>query len=158
MKRRKLHMRNKRNFNNLFDSICITSLLFACLAFYLVMIWFGAVNPKEGTNPIATIIISTIIFSIMMTLTITLIVKGCYEYWILFDDSILSKKLFSKKVIIKFTEIEKVEKKVVPALVLGMYKSEAYIIYSKVNKIVILTDERKKFPELDSQLTEFMDE
>ena len=81
-----------------------------------------------------------------------------YEYWILFDDSILSKKLFSKKVIIKFTEIEKVEKKVVPALVLGMYKSEAYIIYSKVNKIVILTDERKKFPELDSQLTEFMDE
>ena len=93
-----------------------------------------------------------------MTLTITLIVKGCYEYWILFDDSILSKKLFSKKVIIKFTEIEKVEKKVVPALVLGMYKSEAYIIYSKVNKIVILTDERKKFPELDSQLTEFMDE
>ena len=97
MKRRELHMRNKRNFNNLFDSICITSLLFVCLAFYLVMIWFGAVNPKEGTNPIATIIISTIIFSIITTLTITLIVKGCYEYWSLSDDSILSKKLFSKK-------------------------------------------------------------
>ena len=149
-------MRNKRNFNNLFDSICITLLLFVCLIFYLVVIWFGVVSPKEETNPITTMIISTVFFSIMMTITVILIVKGCYEYWILSDDFISSKKPFSKKVVIRFVEIEKVEKKFVPALILGVYKCEAYIIHSKGNKITILTNKGKSFSELNFKLRVFL--
>ena len=34
-------MRNKKNYNNLFDSICMTILFFVCLVFYLVILWFG---------------------------------------------------------------------------------------------------------------------
>ncbi len=149
-------MQNKKKFNNLFDSICMTLLLFACLAFYLVIIWFGVINSKKDTSSIALLIISTIVFCFMIVVTLILIVKCCYEYWILLDDSIISKKLFSKRRVIKLSEIEKVEKKIIPALVLGTYKSEAYIIYSNTNKIVILTDERKKHSKLELELAKFI--
>ena len=150
-------MRNKRNYNNLFDSICMTILFFVCLAFYLVILWFGVINSNEGTNPIAVLIISTIVFGVMITSTIFLIVKYCYEYWILLDDSIIYKKLFSKRIKMKLTEIKKVEKKIVPAFVLGVYKSEAYIIHSSCRKIVILIGEKKKYSELDYELAKFID-
>ena len=149
-------MRNKKVYVNIFDSICITLLLFVCFAFYLIMIWFGVINPKEGTNPVATFIVSTLVFGVMTVVTSILIIKGCYEYWFLSKDSISSKKLFHKKVVINLKEIDMVEKKIVPALILGTYKSEAYVIYSKNNRIVILTDERKKFPDLDYELSKFI--
>lgn len=59
-------MRNKRNYNNLFDSICMIILFFVCLAFYFVIIWFGVANSKERTNPTALLIISTIVFGVMI--------------------------------------------------------------------------------------------
>lgn len=150
-------MRNKKEFNNIFDSICIT-LLFVCLIFYLVVIWFGVINPKEGTNPIATMIISTLVFGVMVTIIGILIIQGCYEYWLLSEDSIYSKKLFRNKIIIKLNENDRVEKKIVPALVMSTYKSKAYIIYSKSKKIVILRNERKKFYDLDFELNKFINE
>ena len=149
-------MRNKRNYNNLFDSICMTILFFVCLAFYLTIIWFGVIHSNEGTNPIASLIISTIVFGIMITITIFLIIKYCYGYWILLDDSIICKKLFSKRRKMKLAEIKKVEKKTISAFVLGTYKSEAYIIYSSDKKIVILIGKRKKYFELDNVLTKFI--
>lgn len=149
-------MRNKRNYNNLFDSICMTILFFVCLAFYLTIIWFGVIHSNEGTNPIALLIISTIVFGIMITITIFLIIKYCYGYWILLDDSIICKKLFSKRRKMKLIEIKKVEKKTISAFVLGIYKSEAYIIYSSDKKIVILIGKRKKYFELDNVLTKFI--
>lgn len=149
-------MRNKRNYNNLFDSICMTILFFVCLAFYLTIIWFGVIHSNEGTNPIALLIISTIVFGIMITITIFLIIKYCYGYWILLDDSIICKKLFSKRRKMKLVEIKKVEKKTISAFVLGTYKSEAYIIYSSDKKIVILIGKRKKYFELDNALTKFI--
>lgn len=149
-------MRNKRNYNNLFDSICMTILFFVCLAFYLTIIWFGVIHSNEGTNPIALLIISTIVFGIMITITIFLIIKYCYGYWILLDDSIICKKLFSKRRKMKLVEIKKVEKKTISAFVLGIYKSEAYIIYSSDKKIVILIGKRKKYFELDNVLTKFI--
>lgn len=149
-------MKNKKHFNNLFDSICMTLLLIGFFIFHLLMVWFGVVNRKEGTDPFATMIISTVLFGFFEVVVITFIFKYCYEYWILLDDSITSKKLFSKKVVVKFAEIEKVEKKTVSALILGVYKSEAYVIYSKINKIVILISERKKYNELDIQLNKFI--
>ena len=149
-------MRNKRNYNNLFDSICMTILFFVCLAFYLTIIWFGVIHSNEGTNPIALLIISTIVFGIMITITIFLIIKYCYGYWILLDDSIICKKLFSKRRKMKLIEIKKVEKKTISAFVLGIYKSETYIIYSSDKKIVILIGKRKKYFELDNVLTKFI--
>ncbi|WP_308698933.1 hypothetical protein, partial [uncultured Thomasclavelia sp.] len=139
-----------------FDSICMTILFFVCLAFYLTIIWFGVIHSNEGTNPIALLIISTIVFGIMITITIFLIIKYCYGYWILLDDSIICKKLFSKRRKMKLIEIKKVEKKTISAFVLGIYKSEAYIIYSSDKKIVILIGKRKKYFELDNVLTKFI--
>jgi hypothetical protein len=92
----------------------------------------------------------------MILTSIVLIVKGCYEYWILFDDALVSKKIFCKRTEIKLTEIQKVEKKIVPALVLGIYKSEAYIIYSKNEKIIILIDNKKNYSDLNFELTKFI--
>jgi hypothetical protein len=151
-------MKNKRNFNNLFDSICITLLLLVLVVLDLVAVWFGVINSKEGTDLVVAMITFTMILGIGIAITITLMIKRCYEYWIMSDDSIISKKLFSRKVIIKFSEIERVEKKIVPALVLGLYKSEAYVIYSKSKKIVILTGGMKKFFDLEFELDTFIDE
>jgi hypothetical protein len=134
----------------------MTILFFVCLGFYLVILWFGVINSNEGTNPIALLIISTIVFGAMITITSFLIIKLCYGYWILLDDSIIYKKLFSKRRKVKLSEIERVEKKIVSALVLGIYKSEAYIISSSDNKIIILIRERKKFSELDYELSKFI--
>lgn len=149
-------MRNKKVFNNIFDSICITLLLIIFVAFYIVTIWFGVINFKEGTNPIATMISATALFGTMTIITTILIIKYCYEYWVLSEDLIYSKKLFRKKVVINLNEIDKIEKKIVPALVLCIYSSNAYIVYSKNKKIVILTDERKKYPDLDYELAKFI--
>lgn len=149
-------MRYKRNYNNLFDSICMTILYFICIAIYFVVLWFGVINSNEGTNPTALLIISTIFFGSMITITTFLIIKYCYEYWFFLDDTIISKKLFSKRTEIRLAEIEKVEKKIVPALVLGTYKSDAYIIFANGRKILILIGGRKKYPELDYELTKFI--
>ena len=149
-------MRNQKNYNNLFDSICMTILLFVFLVFYLLILWFGVINPNEGTNPIATLIISTVFFGVMITITTFFIIKFCYGYWILLDDSIIYKKLFSKRRQIKLAEINKVELKTIPALVLGIYKSKAYIIHSNDKKTVILLKEGKRYSELSSELTKFI--
>lgn len=149
-------MKNKKNYDNLFDSICMTILFFVFLAFYLFTLWFGVINPNEGSNPIALLIFSTMLFGVMLTIATFLIVKFCYGYWILSDDSIVCRQLFSKRTEIKIKEIEKVEKKLVSAFVLGIYQSEAYIIYSSDRKIVILIKERKKYPELEYALAGFI--
>ena len=149
-------MRNKRNYNNLFDSICMTIFFFVVLIFYLVTLWFGVINFEEATNPFALLIISTVFFGVMLTITTFLIIKYCYGYWILSDDSIIHQKLFSKKRKMKLAEIEKVDKKMISAFILGTYKSEAYIIHSGDMKIVILIGENKKYSELDFELAKFI--
>ena len=149
-------MRNKRIYNNLFDSICMTIFSFVVLIFYLVTIWFGVINSEEAINPFALLIISTVFFGVMLTITTFLIIKYCYGYWILSDDSIIYQKLFSKKRKMKLAEIEKVDKKMISAFILGTYKSEAYIIHAGDMKIVILIGENKKYSELDFELAKFI--
>lgn len=149
-------MRNKKNYNNLFDSICMTILFFVCLVFYLVILWFSVINSNEGTDPLVSLVISTAVFGVMITITAFLIIKFCYGYWVLLDDSIIYKKLFSKRRKIKLAEINKVEQKTIPALILGIYKSEAYIIHSNNIKIVILIKDGKKYSELSSELAKFI--
>ena len=116
------------------------------------MIYYGVIHPKEGTNPTAVLLLSTLVFGAMSIVCATLIIMFCYEYWYLSEDLIYSKKLFRKRVVINLNEIEKVEKKVVPALVMSVYKSDAYIIYANNKKIVVLIDEGKKLHDLESEL------
>ena len=146
----------QKNYNNLFDSICMTILFFVCLVFYLVILWFSVINSNEGTDPLVSLVISTAVFGVMITITAFLIIKFCYGYWILLDDSIIYKKLFSKRRKIKLAEINKVEQKTIPALILGIYKSETYIIHSNTIKIVILIKDGKKYSELSSELAKFI--
>ena len=149
-------MKNKKHFNNILDSVCITLFLFLCIVLYSLTLWFGVINPQDGTRPMFLLFISTLIFVPMILIVVVWIVKDCYEYWILTNECICSKKPFRKKVIIKLKEIDTVERKVIAAFVMSTYKSDAYIIYSKSKKIVILTGERKKFPELDYELAKFV--
>lgn len=151
-------MKNKTNYNNLFDSICLTLLFALGIISYLIIIWFGVVNYSEGTNPTATLLVSTFLFVPMIVITVVFLILHCYEYWILTDDFILSKKVFKKKTIIFLKEIIKVEKKTVPALIIGLYKSEAYIIYSSDKKIVILINKNKEitYTDLNYELNKFI--
>lgn len=151
-------MKNKKIFNNLFDSVCITLLLFVCLALYFLIIFFGVIKYKDGTNPVLLLMFSSLLFGSMIIVLIVLLIKYCYSYWVISDDFIFSKKMFSKTVVIEFSKIKKVEKKIVSAFVLGTYKSSAYIIHSETEKIVILISERKNFPKLDYALANFIKE
>ena len=146
-------MKNKKNYNNLFDSICMTLFLILIIALYSLAIWFGVINHNEGTDPIAALIAFSLFFGIISITTIIFIVLYCYEYWVLTDNRIFSKKMFRKKVEITLEELEKVEKKMVPALILGIYKSDAYIIYSNCKKIVILKNKRNNLFDLEYELS-----
>ena len=149
-------MKNKKTFNNLFDSICASIFLVLLFCFYSVSVWFSVINPKEDTNPTGFLIAFTLFFGPAIIIVLISIIKGCYEYWILTEKCICSKKIFRKKLVINLCEIEKVEKKVVSALILGIYQSEAYIIRSQSKKIVILINERKKYCDLDNELAKFI--
>ena len=145
-------MRNKKIYNNLFDSIVMTIVSLITIGFYLLMMYFGVLHPREGTNPFATFIGGTIIFGGLSVLSLIIVFIYCYEYWYLDDKSISSKKLFRKKKVILISQIEKVEKKVVDALIFSTYKSDAYIIYSSETKITILINNQKNHQDLNDIL------
>ena len=149
-------MKYKRHYNNLFDSICITLLFLVGITFYMFVIWYGVINPKEGTNPVVALSTGTILFGLINISCILILVLFCYEYWVLSDESISSKKIFRRKVNINMNEIDKVEKKEIAAFVMGTYKSQAYIIYSKNKRIVVLLQEKKQFNDLDQCLAPFI--
>lgn len=149
-------MKNKKNFNNLFHSVCSTLLLATCVALYLFSLWEGVINHKEGTDPIVTLIICTLFFGTMIIIELVLIILYGYEYWFLTDDAIYSKKPFKKKVIIKLSEIENVEKNTISTFVFGTYITEAYIICSNEEKITIFIDKEKKLTDLECVLNQFI--
>jgi len=131
-------MIKRKNYNNLYDSILLTILLVFMVAFYCIILYWGVINAKEGTNTVALFVFDTLLFGFFSIVLIILIIKYCYECWIIEDDSILSKKLFRRKLTIYYKEVLKVEKKVVPAIILSTYKSDAYIIASNYSIITIL--------------------
>ena len=152
-------MRNKKVYNNLAESILVTLLMCVFFAFYFLCLWFGVIHAKEGTDPIFTLIASTVVFGGGAVAALIIIVIECYGYWILSDDSLICKKLFRKRRQIKLTEISKVEKKSVYTLF--TCKCDAYFIYSNNYKTVVLINEAKRysemFSELNSELTRFID-
>lgn len=90
-------MRNKKNYNCLFDSIISTIFLIASIGLYSISLWFGVINAKEGTNSILLLIVLTVFFGLSIIFLIFVIIIYCYDYWILLDDSIIYKKLFLKE-------------------------------------------------------------
>lgn len=149
-------MKNKKNFNNLFDSVCLTILLIFLVVFYSLVMWYGVLNASDDTSPMATFVIFTLIFGAMISILIFVIIKGCYEYWVLTDRAIYSKKLFRKKTIIDLSQIIKVEKKNIPALVMGTYRSDAYIVHSDNCTIYVLIDGKKNLQDLERELNIFV--
>lgn len=149
-------MRNKKNYNNLFDSIMTVIIFIFCISFYIMMIYFGVLHPREGTNPIATLIVGTAIFGLISIILLIIIFKNCFEFWFLDNKIIYSKKLLQKRKIIYLDQIEKIDKTKINAWVLGNYSSVAYIIYSTKTKIIILIDSKKKYQDLDDVLKNYI--
>ena len=146
-------MRNKKNYENLIDSICATVLLFVCLAIYL---WFGVTDGKEGTNRVFSWIVMSVIFGSPIIILSVLIPKYCYGYWILLEDSIISKKLFSKRKEIKLAEIKKVERKKASVFsTTGLCDREAYVIDSGDITITLCMEEKKDYSDLEYELAKF---
>ncbi len=150
-------MKNKNNFNNLFDSILLTLMTLSYISFYFVSMYYGVLHPREGTNPIAALVGLTITFGGGSIVCITMLIIGCYEYWYLDDVSITSKKIFRKKKVILLNQIEKVEKKTVNAIIFCNYSCEAYIIYSGKTKIIIYINNKKKIQDLENELKKYID-
>lgn len=149
-------MRNKRHYNNLLDSIITFVVLLLDLSIYLLMLYYGVLHPREGTNPMVALIAGTAVFGLPSIFLLIVIIVWCFGYWFMNDKMIYSKKLFWKKKIIYLDQIEKVEKKKITAWVLGIGSSEAYIIYSGKTKITILINEKKKYKDLDDELKKYL--
>lgn len=149
-------MQNKKNYNNLPESIVMTIISLIVTCFYLIMMYFSAFHPREGTNLIATLIVGTVIIGGLSILSVAIIIIWCYEYWYFDGKSISSKKIFRKKKKILINQIERVEKKVVDALIFGTYQSEAYIIYSAKTKITIIINSEKNYQDLDDELKKYI--
>ena len=140
---------NKRHYTDLPGSLeCTLYLLLGllCLA-------FGIYSCYVKSNGALYFVIFILLLVIVM---IFIIMVECYHYWILLDDLIVFKTIYSKR-IIKIAEIEKVEKKEVGGMVGSGYRRdcESYIIYSHNTKIVIPI-EGKKYPELDCILEKIL--
>ena len=132
-----------KRFNNLFDSVVIS--VFAVFEVALATMAFIGINTGYVTKnkPLGNAICA-VIFGIMIFVTVVLIMKYCYEYWSVSNNRIQSKKPLRKKVVIGISEITKIEKKQVTALIFGMYQSEAYVIYSSHAKITILINKQNE--------------
>lgn len=128
-------MYKKKNFNNLFDSIVLCFLALGLVGVYSLTIIGGKIN--ENTNKIVLYTASSIIFIPMIIITIIGILFFCFEWWKIDENSVSSKKLFKKKVIIRLEDIKSVTKEEVGAVILGMGKTDAIVIKSSTEKIVI---------------------
>ena len=137
-------MKNKNYYKNLFDSICVTALLFGTLLIYVIALYWSVLHPSEGTNSMVALIALTVLFGTGSIVLIILIITQCFAYWRIENNMLVFKKLFRKAFIIQLEQIEKVEKKEVSAFILGSYKSDAYIITSIGNKVVLLINKKNK--------------
>ena len=150
-------MKYQKNFNDLSTSIAISLLFVASIAGYVLMVHFGFLHPRAGTNPILTLIIGTLLFVFIILGLLFAILFYCYEYWYFDNDVIYSKKLFRKKVIIKMNEIEKVEIKTKKVMMwTEIVDIDAYIIYSKDKKIEIPIFSDDCLIELEYALRKFI--
>lgn len=135
---------NKRHYKNLLDSIVVTLFLFLEIAFLFAFLWSAYLTSRLGDTSFMVCGLS--ILGPPVILVFLSIWLGCYEYWTITDDKVIAKKPLRRKRTILFSEIEAVERKMVVAMILGLYQSEAFIIMSAKKKIVIyITKKNEKF-------------
>ena len=134
----------KKNFNNLLDSVLTTlHLLIWCVAYFFVF-YSVVFHPQDGKNNTLILIVFTIICGISILSLSVLIFIYCYEYWVINDEYILSKKLFRQKRIIKIDQITSITKKEINALIYSVFKSDAYIITNGKDTIKILINDKNE--------------
>lgn len=134
----------KRNYNNLFDSICITVLLFVLILFYCIAVYFAVITAREGTNPVVAFISLSLILFGGALICFGLLIWDGYGYWNIDENRILYKKFLRKKIIIPLSMKYNVEKKIKSALILGAYKTYAYVIEFKNQKAIIYINEKNE--------------
>lgn len=139
-------MKHKKIYNNLYESVLVCVLLGILLACYLITLCFGVFSPNENTNPRLLFVVSTCFFGFMIFVLSLVVIRGCFSYWLLTEDSIVGKRLFRKKVEIKLKDVEKVERKRIRSLFGGF--DDAYIFCSKEANVIIPLFYLQKKPEL----------
>ena len=133
-------MNNKKNYNNLFDSIMVLLLSLFLIVMYVIIIVFGCL--KNENNKVFVCIICSVIFIPAIITTFIMIFHGCFGWWKIDGEHVIYKKLLKKKIQIKSGEIVTITEEVIPALILGTYKTNAIIIKSHTEKIVIYTNKK----------------
>ena len=113
----------KKHVNLMFDSILISVLLF----FVVVLLVASAYGCHIQGN-VAGMITSICLYGVATLAVTAILLVCCYEYWLLDDKAVVTKKLVGKQRIIPRHEIKLVEKTRVRALL--NYERDAYVIYS----------------------------
>lgn len=135
---------NKKYYNNLIDSITVTvSLSVAIILLVIPIVLAVTGNVLEGTNIKVLIIAISLIFGPICALLIYCIIRYCYGFYIIQEDRIIYRSLYSKKMI-AYQDILKIEVKEEFALVLGIYKSEKLIVYDAKTIIKIFMNNKNK--------------
>ena len=132
---------NKKIFNNLLDSILILLLELFFISAYSLIIVFGVIK-NDGTNRTTVCIAFSAIFIPIIILLFIMLLTGCFEWWKIADDYVETKKVLKKRTQIKVTEIISINEEVVPALILGVYKTNAVIIKTPTKKVVIYLNKK----------------
>lgn len=135
-------MKYRSFYNNLFDSILLLLATFALLAGYALVLIFGIFN-KTNDYFIVSLIVTTMVFGILITMSLSLIICGCFEKISFDEKNIYSKKPFRKTIKIPFDEILEFSEKQIPAVILGVYKTNALVIKSVNKSISVYLDKNK---------------
>lgn len=132
---------NKINFNNLFDSIIILLLELCFISAYSLVMVFGVIK-NDGTNKTAICIVYSAIFIPSIILLFIMLLTGCFEWWKIADDYVETKKVLKKRTQIKVAEIISINEEVIPALILGVYKTNAAIIKTPTKRVAIYLNKK----------------
>lgn len=132
---------NKKIFNNLFDSILILLLELFFISAYSLIIVFGVIK-NDGTNKTTVCIVFSAIFIPIIILLFIMLLTGCFEWWKIADDYVETKKILKKRTQIKVADIISINEEVVPALILGVYNTNAVIIKAPTKRVVIYLNKK----------------
>lgn len=136
-----------KQYNNLRDSVVTLIFLVIATGFFS---WCGA--EAASTSAAAR----NAIFFMMVLVDAPLVyylITGCFEYCIIEADRVVSQKPFRKKIVIFKKDVTEIERGVVGAFILGLYKSEAYAIRSAQSEVILLVNEKN-----DHTVTEILNQ
>ncbi len=139
-------MKHKKIYNNLYESVLVCILLSIMISLYLITLCVGVFSTTENTNSRLLVIVSSCFFGYMIVCLFFVVVRCCFSYWLLTEDSIISKKLFRKRVEIRLKDIERVKIEKIRSPFGGF--ADAYIFCSKEAHIIIPLLYLQKKPEL----------